>query len=162
MFSLRTFGAAVAAVLAIIAGAPTASADTQILLPEGQGCGFELLINISGGKAQYREFYDRNGNLVRTISAGRGFDLTFTNTDTGKSLPFPSNGSVSRTTINPDGSTSTVATGHNVLILFPTDVPAGPTTTLYVGQVSWDVNTSGVFTLTGHAGKTTDICAAIS
>ena len=96
------------------------------------------------------------------ISAGTGFDLTFTNTSTGKSLSLRSNGSVTRTTFHPDGTRSVVSTGHNVLVLFPTDVPAGPSTTLYVGRVTYDVAPGEVFTLTGASGRTTDVCAAIA
>jgi len=32
-----------------------------------------------------------------------------------------------------------ITIGHNVLILFPSDVPAGPSTTLYVGRVVFTV-----------------------
>jgi hypothetical protein len=53
-------------------------------------------------------------------------------------------------------------TGHNVLFLFPTDVPAGPSTTLYVGRVVFHVDTEGVFTLQSTNGTATDICAALS
>jgi len=50
-----------------------------------------------------------------------------------------------------------------VIILFPTDVPAGPSTTLYVGSVVYTVDrASGVFTVKTHSGTTTDICAALS
>jgi hypothetical protein len=53
--------------------------------------------------------------------------------------------------------------GHPVLIMFPTDVPAGPSTTLYVGRVVFDVdNATGVFTLKETHGKATDLCAALS
>jgi len=41
------------------------------------------------------------------------------------------------------------------------DVPAGPSTTLYVGRVVFTVDTSGVFTLQSVSGKSTDICAAL-
>ena len=54
------------------------------------------------------------------------------------------------------------ATGHNVLILFPSDVPAGPSTTLYVGRVVYTIGTDGVFTLVSTRGTATDICAALS
>jgi hypothetical protein len=50
-----------------------------------------------------------------------------------------------------------------VLVLYPTDVPAGPSTTLYVGSVVYTVDLlTGVFTLNAHSGRTTDICAALS
>jgi hypothetical protein len=48
-----------------------------------------------------------------------------------------------------------------VLILFPTDVPAGPSTTLYVGRVVFTV-VGDVFTLRSTSGTATDICAALS
>ena len=52
--------------------------------------------------------------------------------------------------------------GHLVLIMFPTDVPAGPSTTLYVGRVVFDVAPDRVFTLKETQGKSTDLCAALS
>jgi hypothetical protein len=52
--------------------------------------------------------------------------------------------------------------GHNVLILFPTDTPPGPSTTLYVGRVVFTVDTSSNFNLLQHDGQATDICATLS
>ena len=63
---------------------------------------------------------------------------------------------------NADGSQTVTVTGHNVLILFPSDVPAGPSTTLYVGRVVYTIGTDGVFTLVSTSGTATDICAALS
>jgi hypothetical protein len=63
---------------------------------------------------------------------------------------------------NADGSQTVTVTGHNVLILFPTDVPAGPSTTLYVGRVVCTIGVDQVFTLKSTSGKATDICAALS
>jgi hypothetical protein len=77
-------------------------------------------------------------------------------------VELPSNGSVTRTTINDDGTTTFTTTGHNVLILFPTDVPAGPSTTLYVGPVVFTVDADGIFTLQSATGKSTDICALLA
>jgi hypothetical protein len=110
-----------------------------------------------------REFTDKDGNLVRILSAGKGFDLTFTNGDTDKTFELSSNGSVERTTINADDTLTVQSTGHNVLILFPNDVPAGPSTTLYVGSLVYTVDlTTGVFTLQSTSGPTTDICALLT
>jgi hypothetical protein len=116
----------------------------------------------TGDKRIMRQFTDRNGNVVRLLSAGKGFTLTFTNVDTGESLMLQSNGSVERTTVNSDGTSTVVSTGHNVLILFPTDIPAGPSTTLYVGQIVYTVDTSGVFRLQSTSGTTTDLCARLA
>lgn len=63
---------------------------------------------------------------------------------------------------NADGSQTVTLTGHNILILFPTDVPAGPSTTLYVGRVVFTVDANGVTTLKSTSGTATDICAAVS
>jgi hypothetical protein len=131
-------------------------------LDAGVGCQFPLTLVVNGGPQVFREFKDKNGNVVRTIEAGKGSTLTFINADTKASLSVRPNGSVSRTTINPDGSSTVVASGHNGLILFPTDVPAGPSTTLYVGRVVYTVDTAGVFTLEGTSGKSTDVCAVLS
>ena len=73
-----------------------------------------------------------------------------------------SNGAVTHVTYNPDGSSIWVTTGHNVLILFPTDTPPGPSTTLYVGRVVFTVDTSSNFNLQQHDGQATDICATLS
>ncbi|MFE6256293.1 hypothetical protein [Agromyces sp. NPDC057865] len=151
--------AAVAAgVLSIAAPGPVYAVDFDIVFPADTACEFELGVNVTGGKPITREFFDSDGNTVRTLTAGRGSDLTFTNVDTGATVSLKGNGSVTSTIIHPDGSSSVRSTGHNVLILFPTDVPAGPSTTLYVGQVSYDVDAQQVFTLTSASGRTTDIC----
>ena len=55
------------------------------------------------------------------------------------------------------------ATGHNVIILFPTDFPAGPSTIQYVGRVLYTVSADGTntFTLRQVSGTRSDICAAL-
>jgi hypothetical protein len=108
-----------------------------------------------------RTFTDQDGNPVRFLSAGKGFDLRFTNLETEEFIEFPSNGSVERTTINADGTATVQATGHNVVILFSTDVPAGPSTTLYTGRLVYTVD-DGVFTVVSSSGPTTDICALLA
>jgi len=150
------------AVAAVLGCASSAAADFTIDFPAGLACAFELRIDGSGGHQVERDFFDKNGNLVRSFSAGTGSALTFTNVGTGATLSTKSNGAVSQVTPNPDGSSTEVDTGHNILILFPTDVPAGPSTTLYVGRVVFTVDSSGNFTLQGHSGTATDICAALS
>ena len=63
----------------------------------------------------------------------------------------------------PDGTSTFTTMGHLVLFMFPTDIPAGPSTTLYVGRVVFDVdNATGVFTLKQTRGTATDLCAALS
>ena len=160
----RRLGAAavLAAALAALAIPVPAQAapDFVLVLPAGVACEFELEVSGTGGPTVTKEFTDRDGNLVRTLTAGRGTALTFRNVSTDAMVSLESNGSVSHTTIHADGSSTVQSTGHNVLILFPTDVPAGPTTTLYVGRVTYDV-AAGVFSITGSSGQTRDICSEL-
>jgi len=158
---------ALASALAVGTSVPVSAAepDFSFVLPAGVACAtFDLGVEGTGDKRIMREFRDRNGDVVRTLAAGKGFTLTFTNlsTGTGNSLTLPSSGSVQRTTVNSDGTSTVVSTGHNVVIFFPTDIPAGPSTTLYVGQIVYTVDASGVFTLQSTSGTTTDLCALLA
>ena len=153
---------AAAAVGMVAAGLVTATPSAAVPLPDfdpGIACAFGLRIDVSGGHFAVRTDTDRH-----KISAGNGTVLKFTNLATGKTLTLSSNGSVERDTYNAAHTIITVdALGYNVIILFPTDVPAGPSTTLYVGRVVYTVDVaSGVFTIQTHSGPTTDICAALS
>jgi hypothetical protein len=47
-------------------------------------------------------------------------------------------------------------------MLFPTDAPAGLSTTLHEGRVVYAVDTSQVFAVYQGSGKTTDIHAVLS
>jgi len=146
--------------LAAAAGPPP---DAVIELPAGTACNdFALRIEIRGGNQVFKEFRDKNGEVVRTLSAGKGSALSFTNLSTGATLALKANGAVAHTRFNPDGSSTVAITGHNVLILFPTDIPAGPSTTLHVGRVVYTVDTDGVFTVQKVSGRRTDICANLS
>ncbi len=161
----RTAGVAAAAatVLALAAPAAAAPEDYDLFLPAGLGCeGFGLGIDISGGNRIIKEFTDENGNVVRILETGRGSDLTFTNDTTGASLALRSNGSVSDTTFNSDGTRTVSNMGHNVVILFPTDVPAGPSTKLYVGRLVYTADSANNFVVQSFSGSTTDICERLS
>ncbi|SAL07363.1 hypothetical protein AWB81_08041 [Caballeronia arationis] len=160
-------GEKVLSVLAFVTAlgiASPASADViSYDLAAGEGCAFPLHIDQEGSQPVHREFKDKNGKVVRLLAAGKGVNNTFTNVDNGSVLTLkPSGGSVLHTTVNPDGSTTNVATGYYSLVLFPTDIPAGPSTTLYVGRLVFTVSKVGVFTLLGSSGKQTDICAALT
>lgn len=143
--------------------AQPAQAAKPIVLDPGLGCDFKLQIASTGGNLHTKEFYDREGELVRIITAGKGVLLTYTNLQNKKSISFDTSGSVSNTTVNPDGTYNVRASGHNGLILFPTDVPAGPTTTQYTGTIVYNVDpTTGVFTLVSTSGQSVDVCAALA
>ena len=137
-------------------------------LPAGVACpGFGVRLLADGLPQVYQEFSDKNGMPVRFISAGRGSVLTFTNLSSGASTTFKTGGSVSHTTVNPDGSWTVAGTGLNTIILFPTDTPAGPSTVLYIGRIVYNLADPGptganVFTLQSFSGSSKDICAILS
>jgi hypothetical protein len=161
-FSKRVSVTAAVASTAALAVLPGAAAAADLTFPAGVACDFELALDVAGGDQHEHTFVDANGNTVRILSAGVGSQLTFTNLSNDATIALPSNGSVTNTVFNADGSQTVTVTGHNVLILFPTDVPAGPSTTLYVGRVVFTVGVDGVFTLKSTSGTATDICAALS
>jgi hypothetical protein len=142
---------------------PPAPPDATIVLEAGVACDFGLRIDIwENPNVVIKEFTDKNGNVVRLLRAGKGDTLALTNLQTGESLLLePTGGSVANTTFNPDGTATVALTGFNLLILFPTDVPAGPSTTLYMGRVVFTIDTNEVFTLQSVSGPSTDICAAL-
>ena len=121
-------------------------------------------------EAPHQDFVDKNGNPVRKLEAGKGFLLTYTNFGpdpgdpiAGQSIKIKTGGSVSSTRINPDGTETVTATGHNGLVLFPSDVPAGPSTTHYIGRIVYHVDpTTGVFTLLQESSNQRDVCAELS
>lgn len=138
----------------------------EITVPAGLGCpNFDLKLTVDEGVNRvFKEFHDRNGNLVRVISAGRGATETFTNVLTDISVTFKTGGSVSRTTPNPDGTYTLTLTGHNIVIFFPTDEPPGPRSTLYLGKVVFTISDPVSNTILGiqqTSGKQVDICAIL-
>lgn len=139
----------------------TMDPDFMMVFPAGTACNFDLQIEGWGGNTHLKEFKDENDNTVRMITAGTGSALRFTNVDTGSTFSTKSNGATSHTTFNLDGSYTQKLTGHNVLFMFPTDNPPGPSTTLYVGRVIYTVDTGEVYTIQSTSGKATDICAAL-
>jgi hypothetical protein len=150
---------------------PPASAAEPLIVPAGQGCAdFNLGLAGVGGKLHTKEWLDENGNVVRSITAGKGVDLTYTNFGpdpdnpvAGKSVTIKTAGSVTKTVTNPDGTQTVTATGHNGLVLFPSDVPAGPTATQYIGRIMYNIDpATGVFTLLSTAGQHRDICAELA
>lgn len=156
---------------ALAVPAQPAFADDLVILPAGLGCAdFNLGLSGKGGNLQYLEFKDKNGNVVRILTAGKGVLLTYTNYGpdpdapvAGKSITFRTDGSVTSTVYNPDGTLTITATGHNGLVLFPTDIPAGPTATQYIGKIVFNIDpATGVFTLVSTSGSAVDVCAALA
>jgi hypothetical protein len=136
----------------------------DLTLDAGLACpGFALRIQSDGPAVQVnKEFFDKNGSVVRLLSAGKGWNLTFTNTLTDASFTVKGNGSVSHTSVASDGVMTVSSTGHNGLIMFPTDVPPGPTSTLYSGRIVYTVDGQFITTIQQVSGKSIDICAVLS
>jgi hypothetical protein len=143
---------------------PAAAQDHDLVLPAGVACAdFDLGLDFGVDSRNLHEFTDAEGNVVRAILAGRANAVTLTNLDTGATLLIGAKGSMWNIVNHPDGTSTITTNGHLVLILFPTDVPAGPSTTLYVGRVVFTFeNATGFTTVQGHEGTATDLCAALS
>jgi hypothetical protein len=147
---------------------PIITVDEYTLpLDRGLACpNFDLQIQADAVNRVSKEFLDPRGNVIRTLSAGKGSIQTFTNLSTGTSITLKTGGSVLRTTPNPDGTITQTLTGHNVIVFFPTDQnsgkPLGPTTKLFIGKVVLITDTQfNVFSIQQLSGKQVDICAAI-
>jgi hypothetical protein len=148
----------------------SALADVQII-PKGLACpDFNVGLATTGGPVVEKTFNYKDGS-VRFLSVGKGVVVTWTNYGpdpanpvAGKSVAIKTSGSVTSTKISPDGTQATVtATGHNGLVLFPSDLPAGPTTTQYIGRIVYTVDLpTGTFTLLSTSGSERDICAELA
>src|SRR5690349_17980183 len=107
-------------------------ADDVVEFPPGIACeDFALRIDVVGSSTVFREFTDKEGNIVRFLFAGKSPALSFTNLSSGASFSVKPNGLVDHLSLNPDGSYTLVITGHTLVVFFPTDVPAGPSSTLF-------------------------------
>lgn len=157
----------------VLTGVPPASAvDTVYDLPAGTACaGFNLRLEVADPGRTERFLPDKNG-LPRSITAGKGNVLTFTNFGPdaeewveGESVTITTGGSVQHTVYNEDGTLTVTGTGHNVVLLFPGDEPAEetPSTKLYVGKIHYNFDPDTGFTeILSFRGRERDICAELA
>jgi hypothetical protein len=139
---------------------PAAAAEVE--LPAGAGCAFALGLDGGSFPPERRNFTDRNGNKV-TIMAGKSGALTWTNLKTGKTVSFASRGTRLKVTETSPTSQLLEFSGHVGLVLFPTDVPAGPSTTQISGRLVLQFNPeNGDTVVLKQEGKQVDVCAALS
>ena len=117
-----------------------AVSDSTMTYPAGQPA--RSLQVESPGPQVNKTFVGHDGS-VRLLSAGKGSDLVFKNLASGATYALGER-SGEWTRIDASGSTRITLTGHNVVIYFPTDVPAGPSTTLVVGREDIAVDLCGV------------------
>lgn len=146
------------------AAPPTTVPVTDTTYPAGLGCaGFDLNVKSTEGKLRTVQLLNEAGNPVRiVVSVATGVSFTYTNVTTGKQITTKGSGSETKV-VTTDGIQTITQSGLNALILFPTDVPAGPSTTAYRGEIVYTIDTTtGVFTLISHSGASLDVCAALS
>lgn len=158
------------AMLALLPAAPASAVkpdrqiflNPEVVLPAGVACsGFALSVTVDLEKQTITTFFDNQGNPVRQLIVGR-LIITGTNVSTGASLTRRLGGAF-RVYFNPDGTLTNIGTGHSAVVFFPTDVPPGPSTTLYTGRVVFDLNpATNVATLQDTAGNKVDVCALLS
>lgn len=146
----------------VIVGMVDQAAADVIEFPAGVACEFPVILDAGADPRSTHELTDANGN-ERVILAGRGSTATLTNGDTGATLSFRSNGAPWSIVTDAFGTSTFTTMGHLILFLFPTDVPAGPSTTLYVGRVVFTFDFATGFTVVKSSnGTATDLCAALS
>jgi hypothetical protein len=163
-----TFAAVVAAVL-MSAGAssvqayqfPTTPPDWTVPFDAGMACQFPLTVEGWEGKTNTREYTDADGNQ-NTVITGKGHDFRFTNPVNGKVTTQKSQGVRQHIEVYADGSQKIKTTGALLLIMFPTDIPAGPTTNYYNGNTVLTIAADGVGTLQKAVGHNRDICAELN
>jgi hypothetical protein len=158
-FAIATGLAATAAIG--VAQPATAQVPPTEPQPAGTACSFPLLIELTGGNLQQRSLTTARDGTVRTVTAGSTGTLTLTNVSTGESISFPSRG-VGQRSVTSNGITTISTGGQLFLALFPSDVPPGPSSTLYTGRVVYTVDAEGVFTLQKTAGRQVDVCAELA
>ena len=127
----------------------------------GVACSFPLAIEGSGARLSTKEYTDKNG-LLNIFVSGAGYAFRYTNVANGKSTTTPSQGASQHVVVYPDGSQTITSNGAVLLIMFPTDIPAGPTTNYYNGHTALSLSAQGVGILTAQHGKNIDICAKLS
>lgn len=161
----RLLPAAMLAALLLAAPQPATAVD----FPPGDptpGCPtFDLVVSGKKGDQSVKIFREKNG-YIRTVAGGNGFILTITAVkrvpagdplEFGTSVTVPTNGSVTHTSFNPDGTVTFTLTGQNVFIYFPTDV-GGARTILYTGKAVVKNSALGVSTFQSASGKQQNIC----
>ncbi|WP_248762059.1 hypothetical protein [Pseudarthrobacter sp. SSS035] len=166
----RVLAVSALAAAALAPAQPALAAEEQFFDPDVACPDFVLGFLPTGGILHTKEFKDRNGNVVRILTAGKGTLNTYTNYGpdplnrvAGKSVSIRTDGSVTSIKVNPDDTLTYTTTGHFGLIMYPSDVPAGPSTTQYIGRIVFDVDlATGVFTLVSTRGSAVDVCAKLA
>jgi hypothetical protein len=159
---LRTATATVFATAILLGGtASTASAaEHDLTFGAGVACAFPLALDGGALPPERKTFTDPNGNPI-VLLAGKSGAVTYTNLATGNSLTFPSRGTALQITTQPGGTQLFEFSGNVGILLFPTDNPAGPSTTQINGRLVLKQEGT-VTTVLKQEGNQIDVCAALS
>ena len=124
--------------------------------PAGVACEFPLTVVA----CEVKDFKPVDKKLIQ---AGRSVKLFVKNEDTKVTkLLKPRGGSLVQIIRNDaEGTTRLVATGVNLLILFPSDTPPGPSANLHHGRVDVTIDSNGDWTVDQASGRATDVCALL-
>jgi hypothetical protein len=162
---LRTAAATVFATAILLGGAAStaSAAEHDFTFDAGVACDFPLALDGGAPPPVRKTFTDPNGNPIVVLSAGKSGAVTYTNLDTTESLTFPSRGTALRDTTQSDGTHLLEFSGNVGLLLFPSDVPAGPSTTQINGRLVLSFDPATGFTVVlKQEGNQIDVCAALS
>ena len=167
--SIKRMAAVVASATLLGGMADAAAADNShdVTFMAGEVCAdFGVGLDFGDESRSLHEFTDATGTPVRAILAGRAGSVTLTRlnpdgTDTDITFTVKGKGSMWNIVYNSDGSQTITTNGNLVFFIFPTDVPPGPSSTLYIGQVKF-IQSGTVSHVLSHTGTTTDLCAALS
>lgn len=149
----------------VVASPPTPlpPPDSPQIYAAGVACDFALRIDLSGSKYHLKPFFDKNGDLVRLIIAGKGSTIAFTNMESGATLSVNAFGFSVDETFGADGTITDTIRGHVNVINTPRDPTDGAWTRMYVGRLVLTTDpATGFGTVQSFSGKETDICAALS
>ena len=128
----------------------------------GVACTFPLTVSATSGLLRSNEFNNGPKGTVRQILVGTGVSYTFENASTGARITIKAAGSAIHTSVV-DGVQTVDLNGQNIVIFFPSDVPAGPSTTLYQGRVVYTVDlATGISTLVSTTDKGLNICSTLT
>jgi hypothetical protein len=128
--------------------------------PAGLACSFEVASQTLTNKEFTTTFpAEANGDVVQLVT---GYLVQrFTNVGTGKSISANVSGP-GTIVFHPDGSVTLSAEGPSILILFPGDIPSGPSFVINYGKFVVNITPSEQFIVQKQTGTQFDVCAALS
>ena len=152
----------VGALNASAAPAPSGPPDATVPFDADLACTFPLTVELWDGNGHTRLVTDKDG-FPKFVFSGTGNTFRFTNATTGQSTIQMSQGAHQQIIQYPDGSLKVTSDGALLVVWFPTDIPAGPSTTYYNGHSVLAISAAGVGTwVTPPRGHARDICAELS